>query len=506
MREFESRIVDPLANGLRPSPRLGVNSPYLTDCINLKPTIEGLVSCENVQVPFSPAPTVSFPFPQLFKGKGVTLLADKTNIYIVDESDWTKEKISLTGTITQGGMWHFVDMFDYWILLNGTTSVYKSGIHMLDGSAPKMIATDSPTIQTGCYLNGRTVMGGFGSDFWADPQWQHMIEEWQESLSPSVVIEPSLGQNFVLWSSIGGGDVMWVFDPNLALSGIGLEDDPTATGPRIFESLKRNEMGFMPMPWQGTVRVVKPLGNAVMVYGDDGISAIIQTSEPIPTFGQKHLLDFGVAGRGAVGGTNREHVFVDEAGYLWRIGVDLVPKRLNYHEFVQSMTIADIVISHDQGENEYYICDGSSNYILTSKGLGKTGQSVTSIVSTDGAMLGISRTSREARAWATIETIDFNLRSIKTLATVEVGLESSADCEVIVACKYAVGGDFTTLPAVAVNPEGTAYIGASGIEFRVTVRASSFSNTEPKISYLNLRWKLSDKRLVRGIYAASAST
>jgi len=640
MREFETRIVDHLINGLRPSSRLGINTPYLQDCMNMKPTVEGLVPYEKVQTPFAADPTMEFPFPQLFKGKGVTLLVDKTKLYTVTEAspNWTTDEITLTsGSIVAGGAWHFLDLFDSWLLFNGSSTIYQTNIHGLEGGDAAIVGTAAPLVQTGCYLNGRSFMGGFvdgvgtGSIF-NDAAWTALVASWNADLPAAMAdIIPNIGQNFVMWSSIGGGDALWIFRPTWATT-------IRTAGPRIFEHLKKNELGWMPMPWQGAVHVVKPLGNAVVVYGVDGISALVQTVEPIPTFGLKHLLDIGVAGRGAVGGTNREHVFIDEAGYIWKIGVDLVPKRLNYQEFITSMTPASIVVSHDQEDDEYYISDGTYSRILTSKGLGIMDQVVTSIVATEGALLGVKGDSQEntsncingtqaydtfdgasatgfhalkttteagfarcgnadeialidgeeilvsftlvlndpggndtlptinlvlnvnvatsrssegptdtvegsnhiiltanatttgavvfrcgsddkteftisnlvvaipdcLRAEANIDSIDFGLRAIKTLTAVEVGLDSPVACHVVVEYRYDKTDSFTVLPAVPINPEGVAYVNVSAIEFRVKVRANSFSNSAPKISYINLRWKLSDRRHIRGIYATPA--
>lgn len=638
MREFETRVVDHLANGLRPSPRLGVNAPYLQDCMNMKPTVEGLVPYEKVQVPFGTPPTIDFPFPQLFKGKGVTLLADKTKIYAVNESDWGTSEITLVGSISGTGSWHFLDLFDYWLLFNGTTVIWKSNVHGLEGGAAAVNAVVTPTVQTGCYLNGRAFMGGFtggtgAGSIWNHASWTALLASWDAKLPGNVAFSSNIGPNFVMWSSIGGGDALWIFRPTWAT-------EIRTAGPRIFEHIKRNELGWMPMPWQGTVRVMKPLGNAVVVYGDDGISALVHTMEPIPTFGLKHLLNIGVAGRGAVGGTDREHAFVDEAGYLWKIGVDLVPKRLDYHEFVQALTEANIVISHDQEENEYYLSDGVDSLILTSKGLGIMDQVVTSIITTAGALLGIAEDSQQnvsncvngtqaydtfdgasatafhalktttaagiaqggsadeivlvngeeilvsfdlvlddpggndtlptvdlaldvdsalsksdegptetiegsnymvftasatatgavkfmsatgdtteftisnlviaipdcVRARATVEATDFGLRAIKTLTAVEVGLDSPVACHVVIEYRYSPSGSWAALPGVPVNTEGVAYVNVSAVEFRVQARANSFTNTAPKISYINLRWKLSDKRQIRGIYVTPTSS
>ncbi|KKL84160.1 hypothetical protein LCGC14_1967550, partial [marine sediment metagenome] len=83
MREFTDRIVKPMLQGLRPEDRMLVNADFMYQAQNAIPRREGMSLYEDITNPFASAPTVAYPFPQLFRGKEVTLLCFATAIYTV---------------------------------------------------------------------------------------------------------------------------------------------------------------------------------------------------------------------------------------------------------------------------------------------------------------------------------------------------------------------------------------------------------------------------------------
>ena len=510
MREFAFSIKDSFEKGLRPSSRSGLNAPYLTQSQGAKPSIYGLVPYEAVTQPMTDAYlsgesiTKSFPFPQLIRGKGVTLLATANILYEVDESDWTLTELTLSADILGTGLWHFIDMYNFWFLFNGTEIVYKTNIGALEGGDPIIKVASSPTIQTGCYHRGRAFMAGFDTNFWSD-DWSHILRKWKEDISPHIKVDDSITGNYVLWSTIGGGDTLFLLRPDLMIEGPSESVTGTFDFPRIMEYFKRNEMGLMPMPWQGTVRVVKPLGKNVIVYGDDGISALIQVSDPTPTFGLQHLLSVGIAGRGAVGGTEKEHVFLDNAGFLWRLGVDLRLEKLDYQEYLINYLDVDMAISYDDIEDEYYICSASDNMILTRKGLGQGVETFSSLYNVAGSLVAIPTTiSGRTSSIVVTDSFDLGLRGIKNLSFVDLGIVSTEDVEVAIDYKYNKASAFARTPYVTLNAEGWAYINTSGIEFRLVIKCDDY--TKPKITYANVRYKRIDNREVRGLDASTSIT
>ena len=110
-----------LTRGLRPASRSVRNSASLLKCNNARPTRFGLKSNSVVTNPFGTA-TLDWPFPQIFRGKDITLSCERTAIYEVDDSGlpWARTQISTfdfnsPGTskeIPSGGQWHFLDYFN----------------------------------------------------------------------------------------------------------------------------------------------------------------------------------------------------------------------------------------------------------------------------------------------------------------------------------------------------------------------------------------------------------
>src|SRR5574343_1332113 len=65
---------------------------------------------------------LDWPFPQLFLGRSVALLATETAVFSVNLTTWALTAVSLVSpgggaaTITAGGVWHFIDFHTTWIL------------------------------------------------------------------------------------------------------------------------------------------------------------------------------------------------------------------------------------------------------------------------------------------------------------------------------------------------------------------------------------------------------
>ncbi len=176
-----------LINGLRPEQFAGLNAKYMKSCSGTRITPFGLLPFESIN--FAPDAgdfgglgiTVSHPFPQLFKGKGVTLLADETQIYLVNETDWTAAAITTYDiydpatpkAISSGGAWQFIDFHTTWFLFNGSCQVFPTKwVH-----DTKVFVQDDVTMNTGCDFRGRMLAGGFDSyDIWSKGLYQLNVE------------------------------------------------------------------------------------------------------------------------------------------------------------------------------------------------------------------------------------------------------------------------------------------------------------------------------------------
>lgn len=226
-----------LRTGLKTDSRVPSGAQVLDVCTGLRPTRFGLKDYLPITQPFSDAyltatlgGSLGWPFPQLFRGKSITLLCFQSTIFEVNEADWTATEILLydaanfgnavpaTATITAGGPWHFMDFHDTWVLMNGVTTIFKTGYYSLP------IATDDVTIKTGCEMKGRAIMGGFNpSNFYALADWPAYWETLNANAPAEIrqkaeIMAGGAGTNWCWWSTIGGGDLLWLISKDLYLN------------------------------------------------------------------------------------------------------------------------------------------------------------------------------------------------------------------------------------------------------------------------------------------------
>lgn len=480
-----------LVNGLRPDARAPRNNKYMSVYANHKPTQFGSRDIDDVALAVSEATMTSASVsllassPQIFKGKGVTLLCDKTKIFTVNESTWAVTLITTydlhdqgeTKAITTGGQWHFVDFYNTWFLFNGSCTVFQT--QWEDSS--KVFVQDTVMVKTGCdFKRGRMVMAGFDSgNFWSSDWqtlWETQIDKWTDlgyTLSAP-------HKNWIWWSSIGGGDLLHIFLSGLATVGIPrLTGGHNASDPFFMEFFKRVQSGFMPMDWQGYVHCVKPLRDHVMVYGEDGISAVTPYSDPIPTFGlQENLLRVGVATRAAVAGNLDKHVFLDADGVLWSVDNSLKLTRLGYEEFLAGSKTAITAMCHDVQFDEHYIHDGLSSWVLTKTGLAKAPQFVTSLFHTDGVAKGVAKNvGTPTTATFATDYVDGGTRRLKTVASVEVAVKTSA--AVTVTLQHRIEEGISPLSTTLTgDTRGVYKAGITCVEFKVRIVLASRASVD----------------------------
>jgi len=522
LQEYNLPLKETLTKGLRPYSQHGRGFNFLTQCKFLKPREWGLRPCADVSDPFATTKFSTWPFAQMLRGKAVTLLAEATSLKVVTEAspNWTVGDAvttydlndpASTKSITGSDVWHMADFYDSWMLFNGTSVVVKTNKEGMFGETNNVFVQNAIAIQTGCDFPGRAIMGGFSPASYFSTSWDAIWDDWL--LHAPFTLDMTLDDvdtNFVMWTTIGGGDLLNLFLPDMAVDGVIKEDKRTTRDGMFLELWRRNEAGFMPMPWQGTVLVVKPLGNGVMVYGDDGIAFMPHVTDPYPTFGLRKLGAFGIGGRGCVGGDNSTHIFLDTAGVLWRISSENYSlQKLGYEEVFDGLVDQKVVISYNQRDNEYIISgeDSSNNalsYVLTPTGLGQSPQQVTSAYTVEGALLGVFSTDASTIPIAVTDVLDFGYRDLKTITTVELGIEVTTDATTHVAVDYRYNKDdsWTRSTWVLVNDMGFARIQATANEFRVAVKCSKYADM--KLDYINVKWQSSGRRTVRGLHAGEA--
>ncbi len=483
MPHTTTSLRDFIAAGLRPDSRSENPSGIgVTQYRGMKPTPWGARPYEAITVPISGAEltangvTIAHPFPQMFRGKGVTLLCDDTKIFTVDETTFTLTLISTFDPVipnnskaipSGGGSWQFADFHTTWFLFKSNITVFQT--QWIDPA--KVFAQDAVTIITGCDFRGSMIRGGFDSDFWS-AAWITQFDALYPKGSVDFgfgLVQPS--RNWIWWSLIGGGDFVQQFVPALAIDDVGsITGGNDSTTPLLDFQLKRASSGMMPMEFQGTVVACVPFRDIVLICGTDGINAIQHFLEPIPGFGLRRVLDIGIASRNAIGGDFNLKIFIDASGVLWSITNDLTLTRLGYEEFFAPMVGNEIIISHDPDRNEFYISDATLSFLFNEQGLCQIPQLVSSVFQVNGVLSGIvSDAFDTTNLKIDFDTTGFGTNVQKTIKRVEVIHDgtTSADLKVQVKVRRGPSEAFVDLTAVSVDEAGIYEVNATGNEFQV---------------------------------------
>lgn len=509
MREYPYQLNDALLRGLRKQSRGRRTEPGLAECLNLRVRPGGLEFVGAPVFPVGDLEASAWPFPMLHVGRETILLAYSNAIY---EVDWLAQTMTLLATydaqdteetkdITDGGVWHFMDFGLTWMLLNQACVVYKTNAAgMLDGEN-KVLVQETPSFFTGCAHRGRGVFGGLSSELWTE-EWRTFWASETAELTPEIERTMAMRENMVLWTSIGGGDLtFWASLGVAKLGPFGEGGGYSADWPMLWDMLKRNEWGFAPMPFNGPILKVLPMGDKVIVYGAHGVAALYLASAQA-TYGILPILHVGIAERGCAAGDERGHIFMDQAGFLWALGPDLKVERLDYHEFLYPLVQeGNIAISHDPQEDEFWISTENDGYLLTKNGLARVGASATSAAPHEGVLAGIAFVNENTADGLLVVTdaIDMGIRDIKQIQTVEVAFQGLSDVEVAVDWRMN-GGEWTRSPWVPVCDAGFANVSTAGVELRIAVRGTIADQTA-RIDGLTARWKLASGNAAHGPFA-----
>ena len=521
MREYSFPVKVSLAQGLRQRSTNPVNAGGLVQCQNAVPFSDGKTQwLEQYNPPsfmFSEGLLnvagiiFAFPFPQIFRGKEKSFILTADEIHEITtegvsfgqlttyDADIQSEAKAITGN----AFWHFMDFYGTYAFFNGTSTILRLGKEAMFGGTEKVFVNDSVNINSGCAFKGRGVMGGFTASNSFNDHWKNTIDEIQNDVGLGIDITSLsnyLKGNYVWWSSIGGGDLFMLFFPELVEGGVISHADFSDrlyrhAMPLWQDAVAKNQMGWMPMPWQGDVNVVKKLGDAVMVYGDGGIAALVPSQG---TFGLKHIASIGVSDRHGVGGNEDRHAYVNDRGSLFTIGKDLQPKELYYSEFMTTM-VTPIVI-YNEANNLFYISDNSSSYVLSDAGLGSSTYLVSSCQGViSGEPCGYWMRGdclEEAHMLLTTDKFDMGNRGRKIIERVSVETEDTQGVTVAIDWRNSRKDSFTTAPFVVINYEGEAVKPVMGVEFRVRIKSTNYANTTPP-TRITVHWKPIDKRSAR---------
>jgi len=303
------------------------------------------------------------------------------------------------------------------------------------------------------------------------------------------------------------------------------------------------------MSWNGMIDHIKPLGNDIVVYGSryipmseilvnydnygedqhyqydiGGISLMsIKVVEKAVGWGETVISKVGVPRGRPVAGNLYKHLYADMNGVLWLLELGGKPTRLGYEEYIKplmtNLTGEDMLfISYDEREDEFYISSGyasgyaNTTYLLSKNGLSKVYQAVMSIaqyttkvgsvypVTTE---CSIGQNDTDVTGFICTSKMDMGMRAIKTITGLEVGAQNGAAMVANVDYKYNTADAFVASVPKPVHKSGIVTPMVAGTDFRVRVKSTSYVDFD--IDYLGIRWKVNDKRLIRGLHESTSS-
>ena len=453
MREYELIIDEALRKGLSPD-KIPNNAQFLFECLGFRCGIGRLES----HVPLTnPIPVTidmyySWPFPQFLVGEEfhIMVVRDTVNqeddVYLVSEDHATVTPIFQVDVLTfgKGTLMEMADFGEYVFMTNGVLMIYWD----LTLGAWQVMTSSTliPMMRTICNFKGMAVGGC-------------VLSPWYDC-----------DETFFIWTRPGYMD----FTPS-----------------------QENETGYRRCPYGGEVYHVRRLGDIVVGYSSKGVTFLIPSSEPTPTMGFMEMCNIGLINRGAMNGSLNRHIFVGE-DYIVREVTKEGVKELGYQYYMEQLTNGDIIVTYNPHKKDFYISDGTKTFLLSPFGMTEVLQHPSAVWRSNGSSYIIPEVIDSRSPLICTEPFDMGYRGQKTISSIETDAHITLDPE--------AGVDYSSLAGwiiehyKPINNEGIAAITVSGDTFRFRLRFEAvYDNTV--ISYLKARYKMTDLRGIRGVYA-----
>ena len=279
-------------------------------------------------------------------------------------------------------------------------------------------------------------------------------------------------------------------------------------GAATFTQTAANETGNMPMPWVGKVLLVRVLGDAIMVYCENGIGRLYPSKQ---YFGLDPLLDIGVkigsrTTQALVAGGETEHVFIDCEWNLWTVKAGEFPVKQDFSEWLSLLRTQTTIIRFDPMEMHYYITDNCRTFVYASRSnkMFEVGIRPNNIWYEDckfhATYANVCRNAEldyeHDDLVLTVDTVGAAVRGVKTLTEVT----SSHDMkygELFLAAAYRYfADDYKPTPWILSTQEGSARVQMSASDVRVRLKLTN-PQEKDRVVTLGSNWQYPDNRYVR---------
>jgi hypothetical protein len=457
MREFEFVIDNALKNGLSPDDTLPPNSEYLSECLGFRCGRSGLephIMMEN-PLPSAFDMIYSWPYPQVMIGEKnkflivrdlVTDLGD--NVYLISDDDQTLTWLFLVDQLTfgTGTLMEVADFAKYAVMMNGVAIVHY------DYTSDTWIQVDPsaavPLLRTICNFKGQAI-GGAVTNGWN-----------------------SLNEKHYVWSKIASFD---------------------------FTVDESNEAGYRVCPYGGDVYHVKKLTKYPIGYSSNGVVGLIPMVDPIATYGFKEMCEVGLVNRGAVSGNNSRHIYVGNDYILREVTTEGV-KELGYQHLLEQLEGQDVIVNYDVVKGDFYIGNATKTFLYSSYGMTEVRQHPSALWRTGKVRNSIPDTVDSSDPSLTTEIFDMGYKGQKTSFVVESNVTENEDIDVEVSVTNN-SKIWETIGPKPMNDKMISSIIATGDAFKVKLIFNDELSLNTKIGFIKMRYKMTDLRGIRGIYA-----
>ena len=444
MREYSLPLREVFNRGLRRNENHIRNDVALVTCFNAAPSSKGLEKLREFPN-YLPQLDGAWPFPQLFFLKGKTFVGTSTGLYeYFPNSDTYELRIQMHVV----DPWAMLDFAPFYLCIN-ESRMWAFNVEL--GVFEEVDYTKYPRCSAFTNFNGQLITGG-------DITFEGDVQKYRSR---------------VAWSNIGSFD---------------------------FTIGRKNVAGFTELDRGGAIRNILPLPNGFVVYSTRQIVMFTAVSSPVVTFSKRILLEKGVPYKGSVCKGRDEHIALTTDGTLYRITMEGV-EEIGYEEFFDDFKVYKTVLTYNPLEEEYYLSNGLRTYVYRKEGLGELGQPITSGGLTyEGNFEVQTKPSINTDFIVVTDTFDMEVRGQKTLYAVEIASDSVKEMEMSIFWRSSAQESFRQTKWVRVGPTGIATLPTTGVEFRLALRVQDGGSVH--LSGVNVRWKLTDKRAIRGQYVS----
>ena len=492
MREFELVIDEALKNGLSPLRTTPFNTQLLKECLGFRC---GELGLERYRYKSNPLPSYldieySWPFPQYITGEKYNLLVIR-DIYaaadIVYSISDDHTNIEHVGTYSHasfgvGSLMEVADFGKYVLMVNGAVMIHKDA----NGNweiVPSVLGMPMdfyiPMLKTVCNFKGQAVGGAIVNVEVTPPPTYPPCSVPPTTMMP-VKAPPPGTYHYYNWES---DEILYVW------SKIGDID---------FTVDEYNLAGFKRDPFGGVIHHTRRLEDVVIGYSSKGITMLYPVDSPAPTFGFKELSDIGIINQGALNGDLYRHIYVGE-DYILREVTTKGVKKLGYENQMRELSGEDIIISYDKSLGDFYIGNSSKTFLLSSHGMTEIPQHPSCVWRSNGETHMLPDTVDDYEPLIATHPFDMGYSGMKTLFEMETDLTMSEKPSVA-ADYYLSPTNYGTTPYIPLNNQNAATIIVSGNAFAFKLKAE-YLEEDARISYIKARYKMTDLRSLRGVYA-----